>query len=150
MIFDAWRKRRSVVKQIVQPLGCFSDSELELDGSLIRFPNNKPGCLERCACGAAIELKRCSNEVQMVVDALRPPPKKGTAEPQEKPETSNRRRALKEVLAQDSGKFPRKYCRAIGDAYFCVMAPNGAVLLTTNAVDFEPMAKVLNKTVVTP
>ncbi|HUX90719.1 MAG TPA: hypothetical protein VMV48_08525 [Gallionellaceae bacterium] len=146
-IFKQWQKRRTIVNQIVQPLSCFIDSDLILDGKLIRFAGDSPECSKASSCGAAIELKKYPEEIDKILIALRPPK---TIAGTEKRETTRRRAALKEVLNRASNEFPRKDCRALGDAYFCIMAPSNSEILTTNASDFEPMTQVLNKILTIP
>lgn len=141
-ILSIWSKRKSIAK-VVQPLGCFVDEELELENRQLRFVGGS-GCLTKANCGAAAELKKNPESVRKILGALRPP-KTGTPEKQE---TGRRRGALKEVLAKGPDDFPKKDCRALGDAYFCIMCPDDSDILTTNRVDFEPMAAVLGKVVV--
>lgn len=148
-ILTSWSKRRSVVSQVVQPLVCFIDDELELVNKQIRFAGTGAGCVTDASCGAAIELKKHPSEIEKLLVALRPPKKKGQ-EFSEKRETSRRRGALKEVLARSPDKFPRKDCRALGDAYFSIMAPTDCEILTTNLSDFKPMAEALGKKLKSP
>lgn len=97
-IFKFWNKRRSVVSRIVQPLSCFTDSDLTIDeNQLIRFAGDGSECSKSASCGAANELHRHPVEVNTILEALRPPK---TIEKGEKRETTRRRSALKEVLAR--------------------------------------------------
>ena len=144
-----WRKRQSVVSRLVQPLACFVDDELELVDKQVRFAGASAGCVTGASCGAAIELKKHPIEINKILVALRPPKKRANEAP-EKRETSRRRAALKEVLARAPNEFPRKDCPALGDAYFCIMAPTDCEILTTNRSDFEPMAEALGKKLKSP
>jgi len=67
-----------------------------------------------------------------------------------KPENSRRIKILKEFLKK-KGHFvlEDKDCRGLGDVIFAIFCPNDAVVLTTNIVDHEPLAKVLGKKVET-
>lgn len=149
-ILTSWQKRRSIVNRVVQPLTCFVDDELELVNKQVRFVGARTGCITGVSCGAAIELRKQATQIDKLLVALRPPKKKKPEEGKEKHETSRRRVALKEVLARLPNEFPRKDCRALGDAYFCIMAPVDCEILTTNVSDFEPMAAALGKKLKTP
>ena len=142
-----WNRRRSLVDEIVQPLSCFIDGELQLTDRQLRFSNDTADCTSRATCGAAICLKDRKQDTEKIVRALRPP-KKGVSN--QKHETTRRRGALKNVLSKQAKEFPRRDCRALGDAYFCIMAPNDSDILTTNLSDFLPMAQELGKTVKSP
>jgi predicted nucleic acid-binding protein len=140
-IQKAWMRRRKLTTKVVSPLACFSEGDYQLqpDGRL-RSPAGL--CSAGLPCSAALHLKGREKQVSLLVEALRP--KKGEAV---KKESSNRRHALKEVAKRRAGEMPKKYCRALGDAYICIMAPQDAQLLTTNLSDFEPLAKALGKRV---
>ena len=142
VISAAWDLRRGVGTDVVQHLGCFTDAEFDIVDEQIEIAE----CRREAPCGAALELKKRSDDVQTILDVLRPP-KKGHSE---KTETTSRRAALKDVLDKPPSKFDKRRCRAIGDAYFCIMAPSGFDILTTNSSDFAPMATALGKTIVTP
>jgi hypothetical protein len=146
-IVKAWQRRRSVVGELSQPLACFVDGDLAmLDRQITVTPGGNEGCAKDARCGAAAELRKRSKEVQALVDALRP----SKEEAGEKRETTGRRKALKEILAKPAADFDKRRCRHIGDAYYCVMAPEGFEILTTNVADFAPMAGALKKTVRQP
>lgn len=145
-ILKAWKKRRSITTKVVQPLACFVDSELKLEDRLLKFDGGAE-CAKGAACGAALELKKRSPVVTQLLKKVFSPPPKGNVEKREK---TRRRQALKEVLAKAPADFPRKDCRALGDAYFCVMAPDDSEILTTNASDFEEMADELGKALKIP
>lgn len=137
-ILQAWQRRHEIVDRYTHPLSCFVDGELELTDRLLRLPTEREDCVKGAPCGAAAELRRMPKEVRALLRALRPA--KG-----EKGQTSTGRQALKEVLVHDAKSFPRNHCRALGDAYHCIVAPADRDLLTTNCADFKPMARVLNK-----
>jgi hypothetical protein len=63
----------------------------------------------------------------------------------DKQETKSRRAALKELLQNGPKDFSKTFCRSLGDAYFAAMAPAGKDILTTNAVDFEPLCAAVGK-----
>jgi len=140
-VFQAWQKRKKVASHHTHPLGCFIDSDLAMVGNQIRPKDERWECATGATCGAALELKQQTADVEALVEALKEP---GEGK-KEKSETSGRRRALKDVLAKTPKEFSHKRCRAIGDAYFCIVAPKAADILTSNKVDFEPLAAPLNK-----
>jgi hypothetical protein len=126
----------------VDPLSCFQVQDLEIDeltGAV--FPTTgRFGCTPGIKCAAAKYLIEKRDEVQKLVDFLRPDADSG-----EKQETSSRRKALKELLKLGASEFPRKRCRGLGDAYFAIRCPPGSHVLTTNLADHEPLCNSLGK-----
>jgi hypothetical protein len=147
-ILKAWYNRNNIANLTIQPLSCFTDSELEFEGRNLRFEDKRFGCRSDVTCGAAVNLKNQQADLDTILEVLRPPKEK--LETQEKQETTGRRSALKEISKKAPKDFPHKKCRSIGDAYFCIMAPNDSDILTTNKIDFEPLAKALRKNLVVP
>jgi hypothetical protein len=149
-ITKAWQRRKAVINRFSQPLQCFVDGDIGLmDRQLRVLHGGADGCAKEARCGAALLLQGKMKEVAVLVEALRPPKaKKGEA--REKTETSTRRKALKELQDKSAARFDKRYCRGIGDAYYCLMAPEGFEILTTNTVDFQPMAMALGKKLTHP
>ena len=141
-----WRKaNRSGFLQGTQALSCFPGGSLSLDpatGALLG-PENSFNCLRSERCAAAQYLFEKQDEVKKLVAALHP----DVLGPElaAKRENQSRRSALKDLIAKGPKGFSKKGCRALGDAYFAVMAPPGHVVLTTNLVDHTPLCQALGK-----
>jgi len=140
-----WASRNTVATAVVQPLSCYADAELTFQGRLLAYPSSAGGCAGAKVCGAAQLLNQDKSSVTKAHLSLKLP--KGTADGREKLETTKRRDALKSIANRPIDEFPLKSCRAIGDAYFCLMAPAGSTILTTNTSDFQAMADALGKTI---
>lgn len=141
----AWKSRKSTAHKVTHPLACFLQDDLVLEGTQLRTKSGRLGCQGGVSCSAAMHLKQFEVEIEKLVLALRP----GKGE-QQKPELSKMRAALKEVLASPKGDFPRKKCRALGDAYFCIVAEVDEDVVTTNKSDFAFLTKALGKNAVNP
>ncbi len=144
-ISQAWQQRRDNFDRVVQPLACFIEGELEIVDDQLVTTGGTLHCDSLARCSAAAALKGKSGEVDLVLKALRPA--KGSFA---STEIGSRRKALKEILRVRPDRFDKRRCRAIGDAYFCIMAPKDSAVLTTNIRDFKPMADVLGITVKAP
>lgn len=105
-------------------------------------------CSSKEKCAAAAYIYDDKAALKKMIDALHPDKLDDAAK--EKKENSSRRSALKDLLADGPVKFNKRYCRAIGDAYFAEMCPPGFSLLTSNKVDFEPLCNALGKKILTP
>jgi hypothetical protein len=68
----------------------------------------------------------------------------------DKAENRNRSRALRAILRTPERPFTDDICRQLADAYFVLIAPADAVILTTNDRDIKPLASALNKSTGTP
>jgi hypothetical protein len=143
-IQKAWASRKRIAQKVVQPLACLADDDFVLQDGALRLESGAGtlGCDRRVPCSAAAYLRAQPESVAKLVQLLKPA--KGV---QTKRETAKRRHALKEVMNRRAESFPQEHCRHLGDAYFCVLAPPSADILTTNLADFEPMARVLGKRV---
>jgi hypothetical protein len=67
-----------------------------------------------------------------------------------KPENQKMHQALRHILRTPKRAFSDNQCRNLGDAVFAIMAPDDAVILTTNIKDHAPLASALGKTAVVP
>lgn len=147
---QSWRKARHLKSvDVVQPLACFNDGQISFGpaGELIG-PNSSFNCKSNERCAAAAYIYDNQSNLAKMIEVLHPnklPP--GLAN---KTETSQRRRALKELQTHGPTKFNKKLCRCIGDAYFAAMCPPGAEVVTTNLVDHEPLCAALGKKATKP
>lgn len=133
----------------VQPLGCFGSGSFSLgaNGQLVP-PQNTFNCDPGARCSAAGYLYERIAEVEKICAALHP-----DALPEKlkgKREITQRRAALKELRNLGPKKFNKGRCRALGDAYFAIMCPATAWVVSTNELDFLPMCQALGKQVVNP
>ncbi|MCZ8292544.1 MAG: hypothetical protein O9312_03425 [Hylemonella sp.] len=133
-------------------LACFADGDFDFNETgELKGPNGRFQCDPSQPCSAAAHLRGKLGEVQTLVDVLHP--SKLTPELADKRENVRRRGALKEVIRLQKGErtsFPKKDCRALGDAYFAVMCPPGSHVLTTNFVDHDLLCTALGKTAIKP
>lgn len=132
---------------ITQPLACFNEGDLRRGSAgELRGPNGSFNCLSSERCAAAAYMFDDKVVLQKLHQALHP--NNLSQEAAEKQENKSRRAALKELMQKGPAQFSKKRCRALGDAYFVAMAPAGKEILTTNAVDFQPLCAAVGKKVV--
>lgn len=133
-----------------QTLACASRGPLAIDPSTkaLRGPGNEFNCSRVQRCSAARHMAQHAADVAKAVNALHPSNLgdglKG------KQETTSRRKALKELQQAGPESFNKRYCRALGDAYFAIMCPPGHAVATTNTSDFDPLCAALGKSIITP
>jgi hypothetical protein len=145
-----WRKARNAkFLEGGQPLSCFPGGALLLDPTTgaLQGPGGSFNCLRAERCAAAQYMSQNKIDLQKLIDALHPD---RLGKEAGKQENKTRRTALKELLNRGPKDFNKKYCRALGDAYFAIMAPPGYVVLTTNLVDHQHLCGALNKQAVKP
>ena len=58
-------------------------------------------------------------------------------------ETIRRRQFLRQIEKHSSTPMGKRQCRQFGDAYFVLFCPPGAVIITNNTRDIQPMADTL-------
>lgn len=129
-----------------QPLSCFTKGPLAQDpiSGAIKGPNSAFNCDKQARCAAALYMAKNGPDLDRLIDALHP--KNLGALLAGKHENSSRRNALKELKQRGPKDFHKRYCRALGDAYFALMCPPGSEVLTTNLVDHDVLCKALKKT----
>lgn len=134
----------------VQKLSCFNaNGKLARGhGGELRGPNNSFNCSKDERCAAAAYIHDDPVALTKMIDALHP--SKLKEEAKTKNENSQRRKALKELQDKGPKEFNKRFCRALGDAYFAAMCPPGSVVVTTNVADFEPLCAALGKRVQRP
>jgi len=145
-----WNRGRRLKRvDHIQSLACFNDGKLSRGpaGELLG-PNDSFNCHRSKRCAAAEYLADNEAALSKVIEALHP---KNLPEPlRGKKENSQRRKALKELREHGAQRFDKGLCRAIGDAYFALMCPAGAVVVTTNTVDHVILCKAVGKQAVKP
>lgn len=149
-INNLWRRARKLKNvNFVQSLGCFNDGKIKYGtAGELRGPNDAFGCIKTERCAAAAYLYDNKSDLTKMIHALHPNNLDPTVA--NKNENQQRRKALKELLANGSNKFHKNRCRALGDAYFAAMCPAGSVVVTSNTKDHIPLCLALNKQAVEP
>lgn len=134
----------------VQQLSCFNATGklARGQGGELRGPNNSFNCCKDERCAAAAYINDDPAALKKMIDALHP--SKLGEEAKTKNENNQRRKALKELQDKGPKEFHKRFCRALGDAYFAAMCPPGSVVVTTNLADFEPLCAALGKRVQKP
>lgn len=136
LIMRSWRKRREVTTAVVDELPCYLEAgpRLGKDG-LFDFTPRQCERDEECCLGLALKSK------PTVLEALR----KAIPEKSVRREDQKRRQALKRLIKHPQERVDRETCRYLGDAIFAFFCPAGAVVLTTNIRDHEPLCKAVGK-----
>lgn len=133
----------------VQPLACFIGGKLGIGtAGELRGPGGTFNCDANARCAAAAYMYEDRVTLNRLIDALAPealPPEAAA-----KNENRQRRKVLREIENRGPISFSKRGCRAIGDAYFVAKCPPGAVVLTTNRSDFEPLCAAVGKTARAP
>lgn len=146
-----WRSGKKIPFAVaVQPLACFKNGSLHDDpvtGALMG-PGGSFTCKRTERCSAALYMNEKQIDLKKLIDALHPD--NLDAKLSAKQENSSRRAALKELLARGPKDFHKGKCRALGDAYFVLMSPPGAAVMSTNSSDHAPLCNSLGKTLISP
>ncbi|MGH6825791.1 hypothetical protein [Methyloceanibacter sp.] len=137
-ILRTWRNRRNLVSEVISPLSCYVEKapELRHSGQLDDAPL-KCGVVDCCL---RQRYKDRLGDLELLEKAS-----VGT-----KVETVKRRAALNRLRRHPKSDYEEKHCRALGDAVFSLDCPDDAVILTTNIVDHEPLARALGRCVEAP
>lgn len=139
-IVNAWKRRRTLVSEVSNPLPCYQEvGPYEERGLLILDPNR---CAANAECQTACTLKtnaEALSRLKKVVDNQPP-----------KPENQRRAQALRALIRTPKRTFSHDLCRALGDAVFAFLAPAESIILTTNIKDLAPLAEALGKRVERP
>ena len=140
-IFLAWDDRLTVATNLCWPLSCYLQSgpTNKRDGQIDLTPTM---CDKGDQCCLQAFLLKDISKLVAVHAAIDSQPVKA--------ENTKRMKVLKELISK--GKkyaLDKRACIALGDAVIDLMAPDDAVILTTNIRDHEPIAKAIGKTVET-
>ena len=146
-----WRNARGVpFFTSVQQLSCIAMGPIHIDNATdtLRGPNNSFSCAKEQRCAAAMYMHERAGDLPKLIAALHPDNLGPVLAA--KRENQTRKTALKDLLKRGPKDFRKSYCRALGDAYFALMAPLGSVVLTTNLQDHQPLCAALKKTAKIP
>lgn len=127
----AWKKRRTLCREVVHELACFPEDPPELEAGLLPVVR---GCRKNAECDLASHLPKNGRMLNKLRDVSR---QQGTDE------GKRRNAALRKLAKGDS--LDLVDCRNLGDAVFSLLAPAGATVLTTNLRDHKPLAQALGK-----
>jgi hypothetical protein len=141
LLYLSWRGRRSLTTSVTHELKCFAEGEL-VDRNGLLSAGERLGCSPGGPCSLQAHLRHCLADIETLL--------KSGALNSEKAEIQKRRKVLKDFVRKPEHPIAEDACRKIGDAAFVLFAPKGAAILTTNTVDFLPMAKALGKEVDSP
>jgi hypothetical protein len=140
LIMRAWRQRRTLTTRVVAPLSCYPETDLTLNqnGTLDDQP---VGCPSDDCCMRERFVRR-SDDLKSILEAAQ--------KMSDKAETMKRRQVLRQLVRHPNRTLSEKDCRNLGDAVFALQCPSDAVILTTNVVDHEPLAKAIGRSVIKP
>jgi hypothetical protein len=138
-IVKAWKKRRKVTTDIVCPLTCYKEIAPFEQRGLIELGLSECDKSNKCAMATLLMTK--PNDLLLMRNAI---------VESDKPENKQRAKILRQLYRTPNVPIENKDCRKLGDAIFVFIAPDDAVILTTNAVDHIPLANAVGKQVVTP
>jgi len=138
-IHASWPRREKLFDGVHHRLSCYPDAQLVDDEG--RIETKPDDCPKGADCCLKAQLTTRRQDVALVRARL---PKDG------RPETSKRFRVLRQIEKHQSRVMTPKDCRDFGDAYFVLFCPPGAIILTTNSRDIQPLANALGVSVETP
>ena len=140
MIVSSWKKRSTLFGGPFHILACYPDAPLETNTPLIKIdPRDCPSGTDCC-------LKNILTKRQKELAAVRQSLKSRT----DKLEVARFGKVIKQLEKHPTSVMRPQDCRAFGDAYFVLLCPPKAVVLTTNVRDFQPMAAVLKVKIQVP
>lgn len=139
LIYEAWEQRREFTTETIFNLDCYVEAAPrdKRNGEIDPAPQDCSGDRECCLAGSLRERR------EMLVKLRESIPAAGR-------ENNARAKALGRLISHPNLPFDRKQCRALGDAYFSIFAPDDSVILTTNLKDHQPLAAAVGKTAVGP
>jgi hypothetical protein len=139
-VFVAWSQRNKIASRVVSSLSCYAERDLKIEnsGQIDASPmicGVKDCCLRYQFTSAPMETKK-------LLDACDHLPLKT--------ETDRRKRVLKDLVRVPDRELAEKSCRALGDAVFALQCPKDAIILTTNIVDHQPLARAVGVDAIAP
>jgi len=141
LIIRSWRKRRKVTTQVVDELPCYVESEPRI-GKGGYFDLHPQKCDPDQECCLAPLLKAQPQRLQALRESI--------SKTSTRKEDIKRRQALKSLIKHPGEKVDRETCRHLGDAVFAFFCPEGAVVLTTNLRDHQPLAAAVGRSAEKP
>ncbi len=138
-IFGAWRKLNQRPFQKTQNLDCYA---------LVAPKQKSSGIIDRgpykCTLG------NCCVQMQLLDDQEALKALEKICKGSEKQEMLKRAKVLRHIRRHPNSNIEENKCVTLGDLVFALQCPEGAVILTTNIVDHEPLSNALGKQAVLP
>jgi hypothetical protein len=132
-IFNSWARRETLYGGQQQRLSCYPDENIKDSKPLLNIaPVDCPNDIECCL---RIPLHSLRKELGAV--------RAGIPLADKRLETTRRRQFLRQIEKHSSTPMGKRQCRQFGDAYFVLFCPPGAVIITNNTRDIQPMADTL-------
>jgi hypothetical protein len=135
----AWKKRRKVTTDIIYPLSCYKETAPFEQRGMIELGDKECDTLRNCAMAALLITK--PNDLRSMRNSILD---------SAKTENIQRAKILRHLYRTPNVPIENKDCRKLGDAVFVFLAPEDAIILTTNAADHVPLARAIGKQVVSP
>ncbi len=140
LVYKAWKKRRKLTTLVVQDLDCYEEVDLVENRGLIDLRQLK--CKVKTECCLADKLRSDPAKLKLLCDAVKDQPSKR--------ENQKRGQILTDLLRKPKLQITEQMCRDLGDAIIVYFAPDDSVILTTNIIDHNDLAKALGKSVESP
>jgi len=139
IIQRSWIKRRKVTTHVVCPLSCYREvAPFERRGLLDLEPRD---CTKNELCSMSLLLKQNPDKLQKMREAIKN---------SEKQENKRRAKVLRQLYRLPKQNIDTKDCQSLGDAVFVFLAEDDMVILTTNVLDHDQLAKSVGKKAVSP
>jgi hypothetical protein len=139
MMFVSWDKRKTAFGGVSQKLDCYPDDDIRDTSPLLDI--RPVECPKGTSCCLAQRMQPLTKEMRKMSAAL---------PDDNRPETTRRRKLLRQMGKHPSTPMGPAECRIFGDAYFVLFCPPAASVVTTNARDIQPMADALKVKVEVP
>lgn len=139
LIYESWNQRREVTTETILDLDCYVEvpPRDRRNGQIDPSPQDCKGGGECSFAGRLRERRELLIKLRDSISEV-------------SGENSRRVEALNRIISHPNLPFDRKQCRALGDAYFVIFAPDDSVILTTNLKDHQPLAAAIGKSAVSP
>jgi hypothetical protein len=135
----AWRRRRKVTSEIVDPLDCYHEVGPSMKRGLLEL--GPCDCPEDSGCYVSRLMQKAPDKLTKMRDRI---------VDSTKAENVKRAKVLREMIRKPKTDITKNDCRNLGDAVFAFFAPEDSVILTTNIQDYQPLVDALGKTVQRP
>jgi len=139
MIFSSWNSRSTLFGGPFLKLSCYPDVDIE--DKKPRLEVDPRDCPRGTTCCLKNDLTGRPSDLLAVRRSIAGNP--GV-------ETSRRANILRQLEKHPNNSMTPSECRSLGDAYFVLFCPPGAVIATTNVKDIKPMAAALGLAIDTP
>lgn len=137
----AWRRRRKIATQVIEPLSCYREHAPRLtDEGLYEVSPVRCNPPKECSLGDRLRPLKASIETLLATLSQLP----------QKPENAKRATALRVLTKGAKQRLTEDNCNHLGDAVFALVCPADATILSTNVRDLRPLADALGLEVKLP